>query len=618
MIGGALGRLRRFLSWRRAASRIALDELRERHNGAHFLHPTDLAVTEALPRRLLVVGSCLAEKWLGHMECGADFVMTNNLNVLPDEPPRRPQEYDLQVIQIPLRMIHPEATLWAAGPSDQVACRRAFQQSVRRLECYLEMAAKWNRLYGLPTLVANFLVPQQNAMGLLMPPDDLRNPAYFVSQLNLQLARLARSYRDMHLLDIDGIAASLGRQYIQDDAVTIDSHGAVLAPHEQDVFEPMASLRRHYELKDQLFYRSVWLRIRAMFRVMNRVDPVKLVIVDLDDTLWRGTAAEGMGRDMADAVEGWPLGVMEALCYLKKRGIVLAIASRNEEARLRTLWPGLTGGRLSLDDFASLRINWRPKLQNVQEILEEVNVLPRNVVFVDDNPAERAAVRAAFPEIRTLGAHPYYLRRILLWSPETQVATISKESANRTELIRARIERESLRARMTREEFLKELGVQVEIAEVDSADHPAYGRLLELVNKTNQFNTTGRRWSDQECRALLEQGGRLLAVKARDRYSDYGSIACAIVKGCVIEQFVMSCRVIGLDIEQQVLSYIERKVRAQGGRRLLGALRETEFNQPCRDLYRKCGYAAGDEGWVKLLQGTQVKAPAERRRRVAV
>src|SRR5262249_15620249 len=147
--------------------------------------------------------------------------------------------------------------------------------------------------------------------------------------------------------------------------------------------------------------------------------------------------------------EGWPIGLAEALVYLKNRGVLLAIASKNEESRIRTIWPMIFGERLKLEDFAAIRINWRPKPENMAEILEGMNLLPRNAVFIDDNPAEREAMLRAFPGIRVLGRHPYYIRRTLLWAPETQVVTVTDESRRRTEMIQAQFTRETQRAAMS-------------------------------------------------------------------------------------------------------------------------------------------------------------------------
>src|SRR5437762_11667216 len=121
--------------------------------------------------------------------------------------------------------------------------------------------------------------------------------------------------------------------------------------------------------------------------------------------------------------------------FLKQRGVLLGIVSKNDEDRARAIWQRIYGNLIRLEDFAVRKIKWQPKADNIEAILEEANLLPKSVVFVDDNPVERAAVKAAFPDIAGLGRNPYLWRRILLWAPETQVAAITTASAARTELV---------------------------------------------------------------------------------------------------------------------------------------------------------------------------------------
>ena len=191
-----------------------------------------------------------------------------------------------------------------------------------------------------------------------------------------------------------------------------------------------------YTIEDKpiAFMTAAWVEALAMFRIARRSSAVKLVICDIDDTLWRGVLAETESPSGTE-IEGWPLGVLDALTALKKRGILLALASKNEEDRVAAIWRRLVGSRLSLDDFAVRRINWLPKVENITEIINLVNVLPSSVVFVDDNPVERAAIKASFPEMRVIGADPYSLKRILVWSAETQVPDITAEFGAKTEMI---------------------------------------------------------------------------------------------------------------------------------------------------------------------------------------
>jgi FkbH-like protein len=323
------------------------------------------------------------------------------------------------------------------------------------------------------------------------------------------------------------------------------------------------------------------------------------VIVDIDDTLWRGVAAERTDSLPYTMLEGWPLGFAEALGYLHRRGVLLAIVSKNDEARVTEIWNRIYGGRLTFDDFAVRKINWRSKADNIEEILRQINLLPYSVIFIDDNPAERAAVAAAFPGIRTFGSNPLVWRRILLWSPETQVATITSESASRTEMIQAQITREEHRQRLSRDEFLKSLDLKLNLFEIDGVAHRAFPRVLELINKTNQFNTTGKRWTEQECMAAFAAGCRFLAFEVEDRFTAYGLVGVIVVKGACIAQFVMSCRVAGMDVEIAAVAEVARLLGREGQNTVWGSMVETPLNLLCRDLYKRCGFVEADGEWQR-------------------
>jgi FkbH-like protein len=575
--------------------------------------PPELTQSDLNMRRVMVIGSCLSEYLAGHFErqpdgCPCDFVLANYLRELPKDPPQPVADYDFQLVQPSLRSLLPERAYLPLAYDDPAAHENLLEEARRRLSLHLAAAMRWNREQGLLTFVANFFVPQQNLMGRLMPRYDLRNPAYLVERINQLVAEEVARYPNAYLLDVEQISSGIGKAFIQDDATDFFAHNNVLDDEFTDIndrIEWMPPVTELYPVRVASFTRAVWVELLAMLRTVRQVDQVKLVAVDLDDLLWRGVAAEGDNEE--DRVEGWPLGIIEALQFLKRRGVLLAIVSKNDEARIEQEWDRIMHGRLSLDDFAIRRINWRPKAENLDEIIREVNVLPRSVVFIDDNPVERAAVKAALPEVRVLEAHPYLIRRILLWAPETQVAGVTEESARRTEMVRAQVERETDRRRMSREEFLASLKVTVKMFDIASTEDKKFPRALELINKTNQFNTTGRRWTRADCVAAFARGTRFHAFEVQDRFTRYGLVGVVVVEAGRIDQFVMSCRVFGLDVEKAVVAALT--ARLQNGRDLAARLDETEANLPCRDLYERCGFKRDGGYWIKP-RAHMVEAPA--------
>ena len=565
-----------------------------------FRCPADLALSESRPKRVLVIGSCLSAAWPTVLEnryrdCVADHLLVNHAARLPERLPAEPQDYDFHVIQLPLRLVMREPMYFALPYSDRAAFEALFEKVRANLGQALSELMRWNQEHGILTFVCNFLVPQQNPLGRLLPRYDLSNFVYFIEKLNEALDEELRGYKNAYLFDFDQIAGTYGRRYLQDDAVWTIAHGAALSDtdweEDQARLEPVDKMSRYYPLSTGAFVQHAWTELLAMVRTIRQTDMVKLVLVDLDDTLWRGVAAEEAEASSLSR-EGWPLGFAEALMFLKKRGVLLGIVSKNDEDRVRGIWQRIYGNLIRLEDFAVRKINWQPKADNVEAILREVNLLPKSVLFIDDNPVERAAIKAAFPEMRVLGPNPYLWRRILLWAPETQVAAITAESASRTEMVQRQVERESQRKRLSREEFLTSLDVRASLAEIASTSDSRFTRALELINKTNQFNTTGRRWSLPECAGFLREGGRCFVLDVTDRFTAYGIVGVLLASGNEIVQFVMSCRVVGMDVEVAAVTGVLRAIAAGGAAEYRATLVPTSANLLCRDLWERCGFAA--------------------------
>lgn len=555
----------------------------------HRYHaPTDLAVTATVLKRVLVIGSCLISALPEFIEanspgCKADYILFNNLSELPSEPPHPAGDYDFQIIQIATRSILQEHHYFRLSYDDLKGYEALLESVKDNLYRILDGALAYNQNHGMLTFISNFLVPQQNAMGRLLPRYDLRNPVYFFEQINIALHEEIARHSNVHVLDVDMISAGMGRKYVQDDAVWSFAHNAALSDADfaadQQRIETIAPMSARYELRTYAFVQAMWGEIVAMYRTLRQIETVKLVVVDLDDTLWRGVLAEH-GDPSWDIIEGWPLGFAETLLYLKRRGVLLAILSKNDEATIAGLWDRVFQGLLHFSDFAVRKINWQAKVENFDEILAAVNLLPRSVVYIDDNPVERAAIQEAFPEVRLLGSDPYVLKRVLLWAPETQVPFITSESTRRTEMVQQGVERETARKRMTRSEFLASLELKVKVQPIYSTKDIAFPRAFELLNKTNQFNTTGKRWTLNEVESSFEDGFVWHGYEVEDKFTNYGLVALAIIKIPEVLQFVMSCRIVGLDVERSILALIMNVAKNGGFSNIRGPFVFTGTNQP--------------------------------------
>jgi FkbH-like protein len=359
-------------------------------------------------------------------------------------------------------------------------------------------------------------------------------------------------------------------------------------------------MQKYYSAKWVEFFEALIHEVFAMYRTVGQREMVKLVVVDLDDTLWRGVAAEGS----LGILEGWPMGFMETLLILRKRGILLAIISKNDERFILGNWENIVQGQIAVADFAAHRINFRSKADNLAEILRELNLQPGNAVMIDDNPVERAAIQAALPKVRVLGKHLYYLKRVLLWSAETQQRVISAESARRTEMMHSHLRRESVRKELSHDEFLRSLNLRGSISRLRSTSDLHMIRALELFNKTNQFNTTGERYTLEQCHLRFAAGYELYVASAEDRFTQYGLIAAAWMLRDCVDHVVMSCRALGLGLEEALLAHLSTRLTDPRNGILRAKLQLTDANVACRDFYSRNGFSAILESplfWARSL-----------------
>jgi len=590
-------------------------ELVARHDGSRYRTPIDLQVTPTPAARFLVVGGCLAQPFPEiasriTWNFAGDFFLLNNFDTFPDLTPAQAEQYDFQIIHIPLRSILGSA--YFLLPEDGSRHEEFLRQTEDCLARYLANALKLNVERKLLTFVLGFLVPQQNPLGRFQPRYDLRNVMHFIERLNQFLAAQCAGYQNVHWVDTDQITSSIGKKYCQDDIVWSYTHGTTLSDgdHDHDLnrIQPPAPMQRHYTARWLEFFEALLHEVFAMFRSTRQLDVVKLVAVDLDDTLWRGVAAEGT----LGILEGWPMGFMETLLILKKRGVLLAIVSKNDETFIQSNWAQIVQGQISLDDFVVRKINFLSKPQNLRDIIREVNLRPEDVVMVDDNPVERAAIQEQLPAVRVLGSHLYYLKRVLLWSPETQRSSITQESVLKTKMVRAQLERETVRKSLSQQEFLQTLNLRVSLSLIRDTKDVRMNRALELFNKTNQFNTTGARYTLEQCHQLLAGGHQLHVIEAVDRFTEYGLIGAAWVHQNCVHHLVMSCRALGLGIEDAFLAHLAGSLASEQAATLVGKLLPTNANMACRQLYSRNGFAQidGDPGlWSRSLATPLVIPP---------
>jgi FkbH-like protein len=437
---------------------------------------------------------------------------------------------------------------------------------------------------------------------------------------NLALADLVESFTDVHVVDVAAALAATGCAHMIDDAQVgfthLGSPGWLLQRPDSEkaavhgIFPEMTELARALG-GDPYGREAVVARahIDALAVVLG-LDRKKCVIVDLDGILWPGVLAEtGSPFAWDPAISGvfsyvgLYFGLHEALLCLKRRGIVLACVSKNDEATVRELWkyPEHYPRQrlLTLDDFVTWRINWNDKVDNIRSIADELGFALDAFLFVDDHPIERDRVRKRLPEVEVWGEYPFGLRRALLDDPRLQLPRITAETAARTDLVKAQLGRQQFRAEILDEaEYIASLNIECRIERL--AAGAQVERIAELFQRTTQFNTTGRRFSAGELNVLVsDPDAHVFSLHVRDRFGDHGLVGAAVVVRDEIVGLVMSCRVLGLGVEHTLLQHIVDAVKEKFDA-LAARIVETPRNIPVRNIYRDNGFIAEPDGLWRL------------------
>ncbi|MFI4965266.1 MAG: HAD-IIIC family phosphatase [Caulobacterales bacterium] len=428
---------------------------------------------------------------------------------------------------------------------------------------------------------------------------------------NMALSVMVEQYPDVHMVDVAAALGAVGAERLLDDGLCSFTHmgspGWLLQRADEELtavhgeFPDMAPLAA-WMGGDPYAREAVMARTHLdALAVVLGLDAKKCVIVDLDGVLWPGVLAETGApfawtrEDNPHSYVGLFFGLHEALLALKKRGVLLACVSKNDETTVRELWryPDYypSANLLTPDDFVTLRINWDDKVDNIRSVADELGLALETFLFIDDHPVERERVRQRLPQVEVWGDDPFILRRRLLNDPRLQQPRLTAEAAGRTELAKAQIGRQAARAEAISEaDFIASLDVQTRV------ERPAPGadldRIVELFQRTTQFNATGIKFSRAELEAILSTAGdSLYAAHVTDRFADNGLVGAAVIRDGEIVGLALSCRVLGLGVEHAFLQHIIAEQDA-----LTARITPTARNAPVRHIYKDNGFAQDDDG----------------------
>ena len=346
----------------------------------------------------------------------------------------------------------------------------------------------------------------------------------------------------------------------------------------------------------------------------------KGVVLDLDNTLWGGV----IGDDGPEGIElgnETPTGMAYTAfqSYLKElsgMGVLLNVCSKNEEAAAKAGFER-ADSVLKADDFLCFKANWEPKSRNIDAIAGEINILPDSLVFLDDNPAEREIVRQELPTVTVPElAAPEEYARVLDRGGWFEATAVSADDRRRGEMYRQNLQRAAARQSFGNyEDYLRSLEMRCELGPFDT---PHAERITQLINKTNQFNLTTRRYTAAEVEALMNDPacvtlyGRLL-----DKFGDNGIVSVVIgkVNGDTldIDLWLMSCRVLKRDMEYAMLDNLCDRAKQRGLKTVKGYYYPTAKNKMVKELYGDFGFtkvsedADGNTVWELSLSGYEPK-----------
>jgi FkbH-like protein len=326
----------------------------------------------------------------------------------------------------------------------------------------------------------------------------------------------------------------------------------------------------------------------------------KCVALDLDNTLWGGVIGDdgtegivlGQGSAEGEAFAEFQRYILE----LSKRGIIVAICSKNEESIAWSAFRSYSEMVLRENDISILVANWDDKAANLRRIANSLNIGLDTIVFVDDNPGERALVRSELPEIAVpeLPDDPALFSRCLADAGYFETLRLTDEDRARTQVYRAnRVRSAAAEDTADMPAFLKSLEMKLKWQRFDRA---GLSRITQLINKTNQFNLTTRRYSASEVAAIMADPDYLaLQFRLLDKFGDNGIIAVLIGRAVThdeieIDSWLMSCRVFGRQVEYAAMNVLAAEASSWGARRIVGEYRPTAKNAIVVNLYPAMGF----------------------------
>ncbi|MFQ5603405.1 MAG: HAD-IIIC family phosphatase [bacterium] len=429
-------------------------------------------------------------------------------------------------------------------------------------------------------VVTNLPVPAYPALGILDYQHGAGQTSLF-RQLNMRLIALVDKIESAWILDWESLQARIGQQAWFDRT----KWSAARAPLS---FQAM-----------QILTQEMMKFLRAALG-LNK----KCLVLDLDNTLWGGI----LGEDGPDGIQLGPeypekafMEFQQAILELYHKGIILAVNSKNNSADVLPVLEKHPHMLLRPNHFAVMKINWQPKVQNMREIADELNIGLDSMVFVDDSAFECEMMKEMLPQVMTvqLGPDPLTYAPALQKLGVFDSLTFSEEDKLRGQLYQAQVARKKLMQECTsQEDFYRSLNMEITLQRVKP---PTLKRAAQLTQRTNQFNLTTQRYSEAEIEHFLHAPDyEVFVLKLIDRFGDNGIVGLAILQReiteVIIDTFLLSCRVIGRKVETAFLTFLLHKAKQDEAEAVIGLYRRTKKNGQVANFYQQHGFELLEEG----------------------
>jgi FkbH-like protein len=477
--------------------------------------------------------------------------------------------------------------LWYSPYSINVQERKDFvSKKFKEIQNLIEVFSKKSKS---KFIISNFVIPSKSNYGIVETKSEF-GLQKMINTLNKYLQDFISNLDSVYLFDMNGF---------------VTKHG------ENNVFDPKQFL--FGDIKIALDFIPHLTNDLIGYVIATLGLSKRCIVLDLDNTLWGGIVGE-------DSFDGIKLGsgppgnafveFQKCLLGLYNRGILLAINSKNNLDDALQVIEEHPDMILRKEHFACMKINWNDKVSNIQEISEELNFGLENFVFIDDDPINREFMKSSLPQVLTVDfpKDPAKYVQTLEEMNDFNILKITDEDKKRGLMYSQQKERKNFQKSVPNlQDFLKNMDIKITIQKADKFTIP---RISQLILKTNQFNLTTKRYQLEDIQRFSEDDNVLIGcVQVEDKFGNNGITGAFIVEKdgtqeWILDTFLLSCRVMGREIEKSILGYIIKKAKENGIKKIKAEFISTQKNKPIENFLPDCGFKKNGNLWEISLNET--------------